>query len=172
MTWPLTVRRRVRALVEQVAGARLDGAPAGLAAEAQSLLPRLRLEVPSLRLARPPKVATLDRSEGARARRRRIYAEVMLRDGGACTAPGFLGVSCSGVPEIDHVWGRGREPESVENCRILCTRHHRMKTDSEPNRVAWLEQYRIHVGRFGHEEEMVKADRALALEYGQHPESV
>jgi hypothetical protein len=172
MTWPITVRRRVRRLLQEVSELEIEGVDLGLARKAAEILPELRERAAPLRLVPPPRVGTLDKGEGAAARRRRVYAAVMERDAGLCTAAGFGGVRCSGVPEIDHQWGRGRAAESVENCRILCTRHHRMKTDGEPSRARWLLQFREHAEALGYDGELAKVERALALERAQHPETV
>ncbi|MBN1442846.1 MAG: hypothetical protein JXA90_09055 [Planctomycetes bacterium] len=172
MTWPITIRRRVRRLLQEVSELELDGRGLGLARKAAEILPELRERAAPLRLVPPPRVAPLDKGEGARGRRRRVYAAVMARDGGICTAAGFQGLRCSGVPELDHQWGRGRDRESVENVRILCTRHHRMKTDSAPTRARWLLQFREHATAHGYDGEVAKVERALALERAQHPEAV
>ena len=104
------------------------------------------------------------------------YAGVRERDAGLCTvqlAAEILGV-CGGALQIDHQWGRGKAPTTVENCRMLCRDHHRRKTDSEteqgPSRLLWLCDFREHALSHDYYAEVSKADGAIALERGQHPD--
>lgn len=170
--WPIGTRRKVRRLLEELALLEADGHELGLSRRASEILPELR-ERPSRKL-RPFPIedrAPVDRGEGAAEHRRRIRAEVMMRDL-TCQAAGFLGLRCSGAPEFDHFFGRGRVPETKETCWLLCTRHHRLKTDNEPNRAAWLRLFLAHAARHGYLYAARLARKALALESAQHPETV
>ncbi len=171
MTWPIAVRRRVRRILEDLAKVRLEGMPLGLAREAEEILPKLRERAAPRRSTPLFAVTPVDKGEGAAAHRRRIRAEVMLRDG-TCCAAGFMDQRCSGPPEFDHFFGRGKAPETVETTWILCQRHHRMKTENVPHRAAWLRVFREHATRHGYHYAVRLVDRGLALERGQHPESV
>ena len=166
--WPLTVRRRVRRLLQEVSELELDGRDLGLARKAAELLPELRERHPPPRLVLPAKVASVDKTPGAAEERRRIRTAVMLRDG-TCCAPRFAGITCSGGPEFDHFFGRGRVPESVATIWVLCMRHHRMKTDGEPSRRAWLARFREHAEVHEYLAEVARVLRLIAMEEGQHP---
>lgn len=143
------------------------GIPFGVSHRAGEFLPKLALRVKALTPANQPHRAP--RGESSTGRHKRILREVRERDCG-CTAKGFLDIRCQGMLETDHQWGRGREEETVENMRQLCGRHHRLKTDSHPSRIAWLENFRSHAFRHGYQDEVAKAEGALALEHAQHPE--
>jgi hypothetical protein len=101
-----------------------------------------------------------------------VYEEVRDRDHGMCTVtlPESDIGPCGGALQIDHQWGRGKEPTRVENCRLLCLEHHRRKTDSEPNRPTWLRDFMRHALTHEYWQEVGKADRLIDLESAQHPE--
>lgn len=99
----------------------------------------------------------------------RVYAAVRERDAGCCTASRVAAGPCGGSLEIDHQWGRGKEPTRVENCRLLCRDHHRRKTDSEPDRIVWLMDFQAHALRHQYWAEAAKARAMEALERAQHP---
>ena len=107
---------------------------------------------------------------GKSVQRREIREAIMARDR-ICTAGEGLGQH-SGSLEWDHQWGRGKgcPPESAENGRALCGRHHNMKHGAHPSRMAWLRDFRRHAERYGYAAEVAKCDRAIALERAQHPE--
>jgi 5-methylcytosine-specific restriction endonuclease McrA len=171
VTWPIAVRRRVRRILEDLAQVRIEGMPLGLAREAEEILPKLRERAAPRRSTPIFAVASADKGEGAAEHRRRIRAEVMLRDG-TCCAAGFLGQRCCGPPELDHFFGRGKAPETVQTTWILCQRHHRMKTDNVPHRAAWLRLFREHAVLHAYHYAVRLAGRGLALERAQHPEAV
>jgi 5-methylcytosine-specific restriction endonuclease McrA len=106
---------------------------------------------------------------------REVYAAVRERDAGLCTvqlAASVLG-ECGGVLTLDHQWGRGKEPTTLENCRMLCWDHHERKTNSAteegPNRVLWLNDFREHALSHDYYAEVAKAEGVIALERAQHP---
>jgi hypothetical protein len=102
---------------------------------------------------------------------REVYAEVSERDAGLCTvqlSAAVLG-ECGGPLQIDHQWGRGKEPTLVENCRKLCKNHHDRKTDGIPSRLMWLNDYREHAVGHDYHGEAAKAEGQIALERAQHP---
>ena len=103
---------------------------------------------------------------------RAVYEEVADRDAGLCTVqhPAALVGECDGPLQIDHQWGRNKAPTTVQNCRKLCTKHHKMKTDSEPSRALWLKDFRMHAEGHGYEAEADKATALRFLEEAQHPE--
>ena len=103
------------------------------------------------------------------ADRRPVYEAVRERDAGLCTVQLAVMGECSGALHIDHQWGRGKEPTQLENCRDLCARHDRMKTDGDPNRLLWLCDFREWATLHGYREEAEKAERQIALERAQHP---
>jgi hypothetical protein len=75
----------------------------------------------------------------------------------------------AGKLEIDHQWGRGKAPATVENCRRKCSRHHRMKTDGEPSRLIWLLDFLGWATGKRYWAEVEKTNAAIELERGQHP---
>lgn len=103
------------------------------------------------------------------------YERVRERDGGLCQVQLVQVMGrCDGALHIDHQWGRGKEPTKVTNCRSLCARHDRMKTENETekghSRLLWLCDYREWAVALGYEDEVVKTDGQIALERAQHPE--
>lgn len=101
-----------------------------------------------------------------------LRARVLRRDRQQCTADVATFGPHSGAIHMDHQWGRGkgRPPESIENCRALCEGHDRMKTDGDPTRIAWLEDFRRHAAGHGYRAEVAKVDVQVQLEHAQHPE--
>jgi 5-methylcytosine-specific restriction endonuclease McrA len=106
------------------------------------------------------------------------YKAVKRRDRG-CTVqlPESIMGPCSGPLQIDHQWGRGKEPTRAENCRRLCEGHHRRKTDGKPSRRAWLLDYGEHALSCADRglgaayfAELDRAGRMAQLEIAQHPE--
>jgi hypothetical protein len=106
---------------------------------------------------------------GARATSRRTLRARVLRRDRVCQAGTALGAH-SGKLEWDHQWGRGAEPETERNTRMICGGHHLRKTDNEPSRLAWILDWRRWAAMRGFTEEVEHADRAAALERAQHPE--
>lgn len=109
-------------------------------------------------------------------RKRAVYAAVREREDGLCSvqlAASVLG-TCEGALQIDHQWGRGKAPTMVENCRMLCAKHHHRKTDSEtedgPSRLMWLCDFREHALSHRYYAEVAKADARIALERAKHPD--
>jgi 5-methylcytosine-specific restriction endonuclease McrA len=94
-----------------------------------------------------------------------LRREVIARDGGVCQ-----GCRAKAGTEMDHFWGRGREA-SVESCWMLCRECHHQKTFNVPSRLAWIQGFRVHARGHKYKAQLVKCDRAIALETGQHPEA-
>lgn len=71
-----------------------------------------------------------------------LRAKVFARAGhvceSACDAP---------ATELDHHFGRVRVKQSPVNCRALCSRHHRMKTDNIPSAAYWQQDFINHCNR-------------------------
>ena len=129
------------------------------------------------RPARAPGKTKAQRKATKRESDRAAYAKVRARDAGLCTvqlAASVLG-ECGGALTLDHQWGRGKEPTTLENCRMLCADHHRRKTDSEtkqgPNRILWLHDFREHALSHDYYAEVAKVEGKIALERAQHPEA-
>lgn len=116
-----------------------------------------------------------DRRREKSTTNREVYADVKDRDAGLCTVQLAAMGKCSGALHMDHQWGRGKEPTTVENCRMLCARHDRMKTENETDdghsRLLWLCDYREHALSHDYYAEVAKADAQIALERAQHPEA-
>jgi hypothetical protein len=146
---------------------RREGA-AGLARIAE------RLAAPRKRVARdvgPDRKA--QRKATKRQSDRAVYAAVAERDEGLCTAGLAVRseLACMGLTQIDHQWGRGKAPTTVRNCRTLCERHHREKTDSRPDRLTWLRDFYNWANEHDYDAEADKAFALMALEIAQHPEA-
>jgi len=122
---------------------------------------------------RPAKKLATGRMKPTRASKKAmekaVYAAVILRDPVCQVSRGAFG-PCEGFLEIDHQWGRGKAPTSVGNCRRLCEKHHHMKTDSVPDRIAWLDDFRYWALNKGYLTEADKARKMVMLESAQHPE--
>jgi hypothetical protein len=159
------MNRELKRLLEDVARGEIGPA---ISARARGLL------APRKRVARdvgPDRKA--QRKATKRQSDRAVYAEVTERDAGLCTVrlPAALVGECSGRLEIDHQWGRGKAPTTVANCRKLCKRHHDMKGASDPSRVMWLNDFRLHAEAHGYATEADKATALRWLEEAQHPEA-
>lgn len=87
------------------------------------------------------------------------------RSRGRCEVAGCGGV---GV-ELDHFFGRGKAPETVATCWMLCRSCHRDKTLNRPDRIAWLDTYQGHCAAYGYVTEWNRASSLRALEEAQHP---
>jgi hypothetical protein len=74
-----------------------------------------------------------------------LRAIVAKRAEGACEHCGIH----LGPFELDHMWGRGKEKQTFENCWLLCRSCHHAKTNSIPERAYWLEKFVIHCLKHG-----------------------
>jgi hypothetical protein len=156
----------VRKILEWVAAQTNErGIPLGIAGTAADVLPDLyTVREASL----PQQRSSVPGGESTRARTKRLRREARVRDG-RCAAPDFLGVHCQGPPELDHVFGKAKEPETIEVVWELCQRHHRLKTDWHPSRLLWLLRFLEHAAQHGYGEALARTERAVAQERGQHP---
>jgi hypothetical protein len=160
-SWTPAAHDRVRDLLARLARHR-----DALGNEAAHLLPELAERERAL-----PRERTSSgrrRGESLSAMKKRVRAEVKERDGGRCCARGWNG-RCLGMLQMDHFYGRGKREEAPETLWHLCARHHQLKTDGWPGRVAWLELYRLHCQRHGYREEVERLVGMVALERAQHP---
>lgn len=86
-----------------------------------------------------------------------IYAAVEKRCAGRCENPECgQAFSASNPPEMDHVFGRGKVPQTERNCWMLCRICHREKTNPK-NGVIWLHRFADHAAQFCFSEERRKA---------------
>jgi hypothetical protein len=128
-------------------------------------------KVKAPRSQRPGATRKRERETAAQRRQRKVYAEVDARSGGGCEHA-FAGVYCMNeATEHDHFWGRGKAEESVETVWHLCKFHHDNKTANDPDRAHWIERFKRHCYVHGYGEQMARCERALALEFAQHPEA-
>lgn len=112
----------------------------------------------SVKFARARKTA---KKASKREETSNIYREVEQRADGLCEMCGDA-FSPLDPPEMDHARGKGRAPQSVENCWMLHGRScHRRKHNGLA--VEWLTQYRLHAEYFGYSREMSWADGRLAF---------
>lgn len=92
----------------------------------------------------------------------RIREAVMRRADGKCECGCGGDTMGLGPLELDHFWGRGKEPQTVENCWALSRWHHRLKTENKyPGREGWLRAFAAHCDRHGYAAEAAKARARL-----------
>lgn len=107
------------------------------------------------RLGAPKRAKKASKREETQA----IRAAVMERARGRCEACGVPSV----VLELDHQHGRGKAPQSVENCRALCPLCHREKTLSRPSAAHWLKDFAAHCDVYGYAAEAKRARARLSF---------
>ncbi len=93
-----------------------------------------------------------------------IREAVMARAGGRCECGcgrHFEGAWAQRA-ELDHFWGRGKAPQSADNCWALSVVCHSAKTNGVPNRGFWLQLYRAHANDHQLDAEAAKATRLIA----------
>lgn len=94
---------------------------------------------------------------------RRIRREVFARAHDTCEVE-----ECSSpATEMDHFFGRGKEKQSTKNCWALCSPHHRMKTDNDPNPSWWLIEFVGHTRTHGYRQEEARAYKKLQFRQAQ-----
>lgn len=157
------MNRQIREVLRAVAAGEIGPAIVARARAVLEAKPRPR---------RPPSEATKERSR-KRAALRRARSEnreaCKIREGGRCAvwATGL----CRGGLHLDHFFGRGKVPASVELEWMLCEHHDHQKTTNQPSRLYWLRLFRIHAASHSYADALARTDRAIALEQGQHPEA-
>lgn len=94
----------------------------------------------------------------------RIYRAVEKRAGGRCECGCGTPFASEGenAPQMDHFWGRGKVPQTVENCWMLTARHHAEK--GGPGRLAWLGKFKTHADGHRYFAESAKAAREIESE--------
>jgi hypothetical protein len=85
-----------------------------------------------------------------------IRHAVMKRAKGLCEYCGTLGSAYNPLT-LEHMFGRVRAPQSVENCWALCLDCHRRKTDGRPHSRFWFEMFSAHCRLHGYEEQAARA---------------
>lgn len=65
------------------------------------------------------------------------------------------------VWELDHFWGRVRQPQKLENVWCLNPECHFKKTRNSPGAIAWCERFAEHATRHGYEGEVVSANNRI-----------
>lgn len=112
--------------------------------------------------SKPARLATKAAKKAKRASKKEetaaIRAEVLKRSNGYCECGcgTVLGANLD-FGEMDHFWGRGKAPQSVQNCWMLARGCHRWKTDNRPSAVAWLKAFLRHCHSHGYATEAYKA---------------
>lgn len=140
-----------------VAAATEDGADADAYGRAIERIRRALAPRPEKPQRKATRAAKQSKREAKNAETARIRAEVVKRADGCCEAC-VRRLSPQFDPgELDHFWGRGKAPQSVANCWLLCRLCHRRKTDSLPARTYWLERFETHARFHGHMAEARKA---------------
>lgn len=116
---------------------------------------------PNLRASKRARAGTKkEKSALKRVATSDIRSEVIRRAGGECEACGE-GFGNWNLDQLDHFWGRGKVPQSAENCWLIHQSCHRQKTDNHPSRALWLERFRAHAIRNGFMREAAKAGREI-----------
>ena len=62
---------------------------------------------------------------------------------------------------MDHFFGRGKVPQSVENCWALCLNHDLAKTRNEPSSAEWLRLFIAHASTWDYVNEIARAGNRL-----------
>jgi hypothetical protein len=142
-----------------------------MVAHAREVLPSLQ-RAGGVEKAPIPSVAHHDQvrasEETAEERReRKVYRQVARRDR-VCQIDDLETFGPHGGKlEIDHQHGRGKAPTTAESCRRLCARHHQMKTDGAPSRLAHLLDFLGWATRKRYWGEVEKTNAEIALERAQ-----
>jgi 5-methylcytosine-specific restriction endonuclease McrA len=100
---------------------------------------------------KPKKVAAAKAKRAVKASRRaskaeetaEIYGAVRLRAAGRCEACD-LPFSTFNPGEMDHFFGRGKVPQAISNCWLICHLCHSQKTLSLPDATKWLDRFETH----------------------------
>lgn len=140
----------------------IEGLPASLRQHFTDLTAALRAS-----LAQKPKTSARKKTERKRRTKKEetaaIREAVFARAGGRCEACS-LPFGDLDPGELDHFFGRGKEPQSVENCWALCHTCHRLKTDNRPDAAHWIEVFLALVAEaYGYREATTKARNRLAF---------
>lgn len=115
--------------------------------------------------------ARLRKPKAAKKRSKReetsaLRAMALARASDRCEACGAEPLSAAALfrpLEMDHFFGRGHVAQELANVWILCARCHRAKTDYQPTRREWLEEFVRHTYRYGYEAARVRALGLLAI---------
>jgi hypothetical protein len=135
---------------------------------AAALAPKGRRTMPRHPEVGAAKARKATKKEGARERRRRVYAEVDARSCGYCESCWIqFGKRAAGTSR-DHFWGRARE-ESTESVWKLCADCDHDKTNNRPARIWWLALFLRHARAHEYDAQAAKAAAAIEYERAQHP---
>ena len=80
-----------------------------------------------------------------------IRTEVFKRAGGCCECGCGRSFSDFDPGQLDHFLGRGKAPQSVENCWALMKACHLSKTRNSPTAAYWLRIFVNHQQRYGYD---------------------
>lgn len=83
-------------------------------------------------------------SETARVRRQCVERAACLCECGCGRTISRL------TGELDHFFGRGKAPTTVDTCWMLSPVCHHWKTDNFPSKAYWLAKYACHCKRHGY----------------------
>lgn len=108
--------------------------------------------------SKPAKLATRRAKAAKREAKNKetatIYEAVAARAGGSCENCG--GEFSSFAPaELDHMLGRGKAPQSVRNCWLICRLCHRDKTNNVPSAPYWFERMLRHARTHRHTKQAI-----------------
>ncbi len=111
----------------------------------------------------------LKKSKAAREKKKRTKAKdtksvraiVFARAGGKCECGCGQALKAFDPGDLDHFWGRGKAPQSVENCWLLTRQCHRQKTDWYPCRQDWLLAFARHCDKHAYATEAMRARRMV-----------
>ncbi len=66
--------------------------------------------------------------------------------------------------QLDHVFGRAKAEESIENCWALTLQCHDDKTNNRPNAARWCGNFQEHCNRHGYLEASKRAYAKLMVQ--------
>lgn len=96
------------------------------------------------------------KKKAKRAETSEIRAEVMRRADCRCEYCGTPETNFNPLT-LEHMFGRVRVPQRVENCWSLCLSCHRQKTDGIPSAALWFDRFAIHAQSHGYSAEVRRA---------------
>lgn len=103
-------------------------------------------------MPRNAKGQNLSRAEATKLIRLLVFS----RSNGRCECGCLRPLGDSG--HLDHMWGRAKAPQSIENCWALALQCDDDKTNNRPSAITWAARFRDHAERHGYAEQVARAD--------------
>lgn len=108
--------------------------------ESGRVVRELRKAMEPKRSVKSSRLRRVAKKQTKKAARQDVRAAVMERAGLRCECCGDGGTIFNPLT-LEHMFGRVRVPETVENCWALCLACHHRKTDNIPSAVFWFEAF-------------------------------